>query len=854
MSWVKKITQSAANQKINLQSIHYIIMKGQFQALSLFAILVFYMFPVIQAFAGGPQNQGTPGIYGLVLSDGEGVPFVTVSLKGTTLGTSTDKNGVYVLEDVPPGTHKVIVRGMGYEDLVKEVRFWQDRPRNIDFELVQSTLLMDEVVVSGSRVGVLRYLPGSASTVNSHQLKAQSPMSGNEILRMVSGVNVVDEEGAGLRTNIGIRGLDPDRSRNVLVLEDGIPVALGPYGEPEMYYTPSIDRMSGVEVLKGSGSILYGPQTIGGVVNYLTADPPEQSSGFASFTGGEGAYFSGLAGHGNTYGNLGYQVNYLRRQAENLGPTEFTLNDISGKLMFDVSDRAEVMVKLGYYDENSNSTYLGLTQQMFDHGGEDFTRMAPDDMLAVRRYSLGVQHVFNVSERLQLNTTAYAYTTTRNWKRQDFGYDAYDKQLTGVSWGSGNLPGGTVFMMNSTGNRNRQFEVAGLESRARYNYAIVDRENTLQWGARVLYERAYEQRINGTVAEAASGELRNDEVRTGHAFSAWAQNKLYLNHRLSFTTGLRAEVLDYERDILRSNFEDVNINNTTFLTELIPGAGVNYNLSERIGVFAGIHKGFAPPRLKDAISSSGEDLQLGAEKSWNFELGTRAYLPGAANFELTFFHMDFSNQVIPVSESSGGAGAGYINGGSTLHSGIEAEVVLTLSQWIDMPGELTMGANGTLTESVFSSDRYVKQKTRLEDVEATFVNIKGNKTPYSPGFSSSGFLQYISKRGLGLRVSGNYTGSQYTDVLNTNDTGEWIALAEESPEYAYEQATANGRIGKMDSFFVMDVTAWYELPVGVNLKLSAKNLLNERYIASRRPQGIRVGLPRIINVGLSYSY
>jgi len=88
----------------------------------------------------------------------------------------------------------------------------------------------------------------------------------------VTGLHAVDEEGIGLRLNLGVRGLNPDRSRNILMLEDGVPISLAPYGEPEMYYTPSIDRMARLEVLKGSGSILFGPQTIGGVINYITPD------------------------------------------------------------------------------------------------------------------------------------------------------------------------------------------------------------------------------------------------------------------------------------------------------------------------------------------------------------------------------------------------------------------------------------------------------------------------------------------------------------------------------------------------------------------------------------------------------
>jgi Fe(3+) dicitrate transport protein len=113
--------------------------------------------------------------------------------------------------------------------------------------------------------------------------------------------------------------------------------------------------------------------------------------------------------------------------------------------------------------------------------------------------------------------------------------------------------------------------VAGLEARLSYRYAWAGMNNVLDAGSRIHYERAYEQRVNGSDAGAISGDLRDDEIRTGHALSSWAQNKLFVSDRLSFTTGLRAEFLEYERNILRSNFNDVNIMNNTRVAELIPG-------------------------------------------------------------------------------------------------------------------------------------------------------------------------------------------------------------------------------------------------------------------------------------------
>jgi Fe(3+) dicitrate transport protein len=535
-------------------------------------ILAFPFFNVSTCYSGDTQSTG---LYGKVYSGAEGAPFVTVYIKGTSKGTSTDADGNYVLVNLEAGQHILRVQGVGYKDIERHIELEKGNLIEMDFFLEQAIHLMEQVVVSGSRIGVLRYLPGSASVISSGELRSASPLSGNEILRNVTGVHVVEEEGGGLRANIGVRGLDPDKSRNVLVLEDGIPVALGPYGEPELYYTPGIDRMSGVEVLKGSGSILYGPQTIGGVINYITADPPAASSGFANVSGGQGGLFTGNFGYGNSYGNSGFQINFLRRQAENLGPTRFTLNDLSTKLRFRMSPRSGLMVKLGIYDENSNSTYVGLTQMMYDAGGNDYSHLAPDDRLDIRRYSLGLSHTFTASDNLRLTTTAYAYTTTRNWKRQDFTTDGSASNLTGVVWGDESIPGGAIFMRNSTGNRNRQFEVAGVEPRISYRYFLAGYENMVDAGARFLYERAYEQRVNGSTAYAISGSLRDDEVRTGHALSSWVQNKIHLGSNLSLTGGVRTELLEYERQILRSRSEDVNIMNNTRLLEVIPGAGLN---------------------------------------------------------------------------------------------------------------------------------------------------------------------------------------------------------------------------------------------------------------------------------------
>jgi Fe(3+) dicitrate transport protein len=681
-----------------------------------------------------------------------------------------------------------------------------------------------QIDVIGRTPAIINRIPGSATLISPSLMTNTHPLTGNEVLRKVTGVHVVDEEGIGLRTNIGIRGLDPDRSRTVLMLEDGVPIALAPYGEPEMYYTPAIDRMKSVEILKGSGSILFGPQTIGGVINYITDDPPAEQRTNLNISGGSEGYFLGEASYGTTLDNIGVNFNLLHKQADKIGVTHFDVNDITAKVKFQLSEKSRAGIKIGAYDEISNSTYIGITQTMYDKG-DYFTVIAPNDKLDIRRYSASVTHDYFFSENAYLRTTFFGYTTSRNWLRQDFSRNSVTNG-TGAVFGDTTVANGAVYMRNSTANRNRQFEVAGIEPRIYLNYSVVNLKSELEGGFRFLYERAFEQRIDGSNADALSGALREDEIRTGYASSIFAQNRFYLTEDFTVIPGIRLENFDYERNIFRINFRDTSLINNNNVFSVVPGIGFNYNFNNMYSVFAGVHRGFAPPRIKDAITNGGNALQLEAELSWNYEAGVRANLSSMLFLEITGYMLDFSNQIIPVSESSGGSGTGLVNGGETLHMGLETGIRFAIDQLINTAYKISLGTNLTISKSNYDADRFIP-------VNGERINIKANKLPYAPEMYLSGMLDINSPFGLGVLFSGTYIGEQFTDELNTT------------------VPSADGQIGQMPSYFVFDVTGRYFF-TGLNssLYVSVKNLFDERYIASRRPQGIKVGIPRFITAGI----
>ena len=320
--------------------------------------------------------------------------------------------------------------------------------------------------------------------------------------------------------------------------------------------------------------------------------------------------------------------------------------------------------------------------------------------------------------------------------------------------------------------------------------------------------------------------------------SVYAVDELKWSDKWSTTIGIRAEYFDYLRHIRRGRFmvngstqvRDTSVINSNHTFALLPGAGINYVVHENLSIFAGVHRGFAPPRTKDAITSEGFAYDLEQELSTNYELGAR-WRTGRLRVAPTLFLLDFKNQIIPTSQSSGNLNeTGLTNGGRTRHAGIEAEVLWDVLAPSDNGRLLQLGMNLTWVSSQYTGDRFLSSAD-------TLVNVKGNDLPYAPALMLNHFLTVQFPAGPGFRIAGNYVSEQFTDELNT------VA------------ATVDGLVGIISSRYLVDASAWYTFRnEPLTLSLAVKNALDARYIASRRPQGIKVGLPRFITVGVDWKF
>lgn len=704
-----------------------------------------------------------------------------------------------------------------------------------------SSIALPQIDVVGRRPADLDSVPGTADIINQKELRQMAPTHSGEALSKMPGVNVSSEDGMGLRLNIGIRGLDPVRGRKILILEDGIPVSMAPYGEPEMYYTPKIERMKRLVIVKGSGSILWGPQTIGGVLNFITHDPPKEFQLRAEVRYGSYNYFQAHASVGDTINNFGYRFEVLHQRYEGFRALKLGFTDVSGKMVVRISQSNILGIKLQYYNERSNATYLGLTTPQYLNDASQ--NHAIHDRFPINRYGLALNHKLLFGSAGLLHTRLYAHYVSRFWQRQDFsrandGKTKYVRIINGSNQSDPNAPndGSSIFFKNSTGNRNRAFLVGGLESRYTLEYNLGPVANEFIFGLRAHYEQGNEQYINGENAQSPSGSIRDHETRETFALAAYIQNNfMFLNRKLKITPGFRFEFLNPRRHLFRTRVKqpdgtrkamDTNIIEDSIMIAPIPGIGISYEIQKGFNIFAGMHRGFAPPRTKDSITADGDDLELDPEFSWNYELGLRIRKSNFLYIQAAGFVMDFQNQVIPPSESSGAVatdpgnlGKSVINAGQTLHAGAEASITFDTLALLKSRARLPLSVSYTWVPV------------------ARFIGGKydGNRLPYAPEHLLSLSLRFEHPVGFSASVSGNFITDQ------TTDKGETIT------------PSIHGLVGRIDARFLLDARIAYTFRLGrysIGAFVAGKNLTNTKYISSRRPQGIQPGAPLQIFGGI----
>lgn len=690
----------------------------------------------------------------------------------------------------------------------------------------------------------LQTATGSAALVDQEELEQFEFDDIHRILQTVSGVYIREEDGFGLRPNIGLRGATTERSSKVAIMEDGVLIAPAPYAAPAAYYFPLVSRMSQVEVFKGPAAIQYGPNTVGGAINMISrpieTQYVEDKTGSFDVALGEHNYKKAHGYYSQGLGELAFSVEGVHVSSDgfktlsNGDDTGFDKNEVIAKGSYVPTDSQYeqfVVAKAGFSMEESHETYLGLTDEDFASNPNHRYLASQDDLMDWEHYQFQVAHYIELSGGLSFYTQAYHREFDRDWdKFNGFGSNRTAQTiLTSPTTGINRL-----FMQVIDGERDsigsqeriqftmsdRRYFSQGVESKLNYEFYLSDWQASVDAGLRLHKDRVernhkvdYLDMVSGDlIASSEPTEQITSNQDTAEAIASYTNLKLEQGD-VTATFGLRYEHIEGEaKDYLHQTIAE----NTTDI--ILPGFGVFYQMSEQAGVLFGINKGFVP-------NSPGQDSNVDPEESWNYELGYR-YGDNKIQGEVIGFFNDYTNLKGVCTQSSGGDCLANIdqeyNGGEVHVYGLEANLSseVALSSAYTLPIKLAY----THTQSEF--------QTNFESSFSQWGKVsKGDELPYLP------------EHQLSVTVS-----------VKADD---WqIGLMSKFVSAMAEAAGENNELTGFETDEVMqwDLSASYMVSNQAKAYFKVDNLTDEQFLVSRRPFGARSGKPRQVTLGLKYQF
>jgi Fe(3+) dicitrate transport protein len=710
--------------------------------------------------------------------------------------------------------------------------------------------VMERVTVIGTQ-DRREEIPGSASIVKKETLDRYQYTDVHRALKEVPGVTVQEEDGHGLRPNISIRGGRSNRSADITLMEDGILTGPAPYAAPEAYYFPQMDRMESLEIIKGTGAIKYGPRTTNGVLNMVTKPiPAKKQADFIAEAGAYETYRTGVT-TGSSVENGGIMLNAFHKETQGFkdidfvgGNSGYNVQDLLGKIRLNANPSAEryqeVEIKLGYYDEISNETYLGLTDADFALTPNRRYGSSQLDEMNAKAWQTALTHYIELTPDVDLTTSIYHNEVDRSWYRlngvrvggvrRDIA-TIFNDPLANSAYinaiKSANTAGGTFIQRDNA----RTYSAQGVQTTFGVDYALGETKNKIEIGTR--FHRDEEDRfqrednfdmVGGVASLVGTGTQggAGNRVQSANAWSGFVQNELSWD-RWTVTPGIRFERINLKREDYGSSdptrsgsalavFEnDINV--------WIPGIGASYAVTDSWKLLGGVHKGFAPPGVP---GTAGEAAFSREEESINYELGTR-YTRGNWSGELFGFLTDYSNLLGRDTFSSGGGGTGdAFNGGQVEVKGIEATgqynaaAIAGLSNSYRVP--LTMSY--TFTTSEFKNS-FMSSFEEWGSVKA------GDELPYLPR------NQLYLAAGL------------ETDEWDVSVSGKFV---DEMRTRAGSGAIDPSR--RIDAYWTVDMAGEYKVTDTLSAFATIENMLDEEYVAARRPAGARPGMPMTAMAGV----
>jgi len=723
-------------------------------------------------------------------------------------------------------------------------------------EINTKAKVLDKVMVIGNPANIEK-MPGSAQVVTKEDIRQQNYDDVNRVLRKVPGVYVREEDGFGLFPSISLRGVDTTRSSKVTVMEDGVMMSPAPYTAPAAYYSPTSGRMSGLEVLKGSSQIKYGPHTTGGVINYLSTPIPTKEKVYLKSTFGSFNEQRTHAYFGNTFdagaaGQFGVLVEGYRRHNDGFKQIDETADFRSGE---DTGfDKTDAMVKLswepntdtyqrfefkhGTSDLDANETYLGLTEADFKADPTRRYAASRIDNIKSEQEQTSLRWSISPTDNVDVITTLYQTDFKRNWyKLNTVNGDNLSKVLEVPGLSQDCMKGTAACDLKIKAN-NRKYSTQGIESVGYFRFATDNVQHEVMAGLRLhedeitrfQWEDTYAQAANGTITGMTPGTPggAGDRFQKTEALALFVQDTIETGN-WTITPGVRYETLDQTSEDPKGTLQSAGgtkgrDGENSFNVNAY-GIGAAYQFNEQWTGFGGVHTGYSTP------SPRGTRGGLDPETSTAFEAGAR-YTNAQQAFaaETTFFYTAFEDLI--VTDNVGGTGTGEDeNFGEVDTFGIE------LALQFDAGLANGWGVSNPSFLSATYTNAEQKNDSTSTDAESIFSFGKaGNAVPYIPELTLSLGTGVETKK-WGAFISGSYVSETYTSANNVDNQVNGAG-------------DPDARYGKTDSYFTADVSAFYRINESMKLFGGVQNLFDEEYVVSRQPHGARGGLPQFVYTGI----
>ena len=694
------------------------------------------------------------------------------------------------------------------------------------------------VEVSGNSIlpSNIENLPGSSTVLTREELDKREPFSILELVREVPGLHVVSEDAAGTHLNIGLRGLNPRRSSRTLLLEDGAPtVFFAPYGDPSAHYSTPLERLERVEVLKGSGQILYGPQTLGGMINFVTKPVPRDGfAGSAKLSVGNEGYRGAHLNLGTGSEQGGIMIDLLKRRGDGIrAQHEFDVQDVTIKGQLNINSAHTLTAKYTRFEEDSLFSETGQTAQEYLRNpysvpGSEGERYVMD------RDTIQLIHGWQLGERARLSTQVYHTKTDRTSLRSREFESAFDP-ANPATIGLGELE--TAFAT-----RPRQYDVFGIEPKLEFTHSAFGIPSETIIGLRYHTEDIDRKKFEFDNFADTTPEADERLLADVEATSFFAQNTFLIGD-WTLTPGIRVEQIDQTKTLLSgvagtANFQQVDML-TTNETETLPGVGFTWNGLDSATVFGGVHRGFAPPRPDRDIENN--ILQrVTPELATVTELGIRGNVR-AGSYEATFFNLDIEDIVV----NSGGF---FRNEGEAQHTGFELAGRFNLGELFSEktnPFFVSMAYTNLFTAE-FKNSGVVGGEG--EDGYGSYQ--AGNRLPYAPKHTLALNLSYETEQ-WNARLGATHVSKQFANTENFGGT-EPLGFCPNGEDPANDLFC--GLFGEIEAVTLLNASLSYA-PAGSNVSyfLNAENLTDKQYI-SARTNGIQPGRQRQVVAGINVKF